>query len=168
MWRVAGVPNPSVGSQSPANPMGFTVTQPFDSAGRRGESKSGARGGSLLGAEIAAAWLRRGPGRGLALRPCRRHHPGVSDSGGKRSGCGSAAHSTWVTPATGLRFWRLWRLLICMPTTMPPNTRAGLGSGGHSSGALRMVQAHRAARNPEPLLGVGLQEFGQPERRRAG
>ena len=53
MWRVAGVPNPSVGSQSPANPMGFTVTQPFDSAGRRGESKSGARGGSLLGAEIA-------------------------------------------------------------------------------------------------------------------
>ena len=33
--------------------MGFTVTQPFDSAGRRGESKSGARGGSLLGAEIA-------------------------------------------------------------------------------------------------------------------
>src|SRR5437870_12390880 len=33
---------------------------------------SGARGGSLLGAEIAAAWLRRGRGRGLALRPCRR------------------------------------------------------------------------------------------------
>ena len=33
--------------------MGSTLTQPFDGAGRRGESKSGARGGSLLGAEIA-------------------------------------------------------------------------------------------------------------------
>ena len=54
----------------------------------------------------------------------------VSDSAGERSGCGSAAHSTWVTPATGLRFWRLWRLLICMRMAMPRNTRAGLGIGG--------------------------------------
>ena len=54
----------------------------------------------------------------------------VSDSGGQRSGCRSAAHSTWVTPATGLRFWRLRRLLICMRMAMPPNTRAGLGIGG--------------------------------------
>ena len=169
MWRVAGVPNPSVGSQSPANPMGFTVTQPFDSAGRRGESKSGARGGSLLGAEIAAAWLRRGPGRGLALQRCRRHHPGVSDSGGKRSGCRSAAHSTWVTPATGLRFWRLWRLLICMPTTMPPNTRAGLGSGGVLPVlfAWHKLTGPREIRKPSWVLAgessVNLSEEGQGE-----
>ena len=77
MWGWRAYLTPSVGSQSLVNPMGFTVTQPFDSAGA-GERRNQARGGSLLGAEIAAAWLQRGPSRGLALRPCRRHHPGVS------------------------------------------------------------------------------------------
>ena len=58
--------------------MGFTVTRPFDSLDAE-ESRNQARGGgSLLGAEIAAAWLQRGPSRGLALRPCGGHHPGVS------------------------------------------------------------------------------------------
>jgi len=91
----------------------------------------------------------------------------VSDSGGRRSGCRSAGHSTWVTPATGLRFWWLWRLLICMPMAMPPNTRARLGIRGVLPVlfAWRKLAGPREIRNPS---WVGWREFGQPERRRAG
>ena len=91
----------------------------------------------------------------------------ISDSGGKRSGCRRAGHSTWVTPASGLRFWRLWRLLICMPMTMPPNTRARLGIRGVLPVlfAWRKLAGPREIRNPS---WVGWREFGQPERRRAG
>ncbi len=59
MWGVGGtnvenggVSNHLVGSQSLANPMGFTVTQPFDNLDAE-ESRNQARGGSLLRAEIA-------------------------------------------------------------------------------------------------------------------
>src|SRR5437879_2606031 len=50
MWGV-GDTNLLGGIASLANPMGFAVTQPFDSAGRRGELNSGAGGG--------ACWLRK-------------------------------------------------------------------------------------------------------------
>src|SRR2546426_11843057 len=50
MWGV-GDTNLLGGIASLANPMEFTVTQPFDKAGRRGELNSGAGGG--------ACWLRK-------------------------------------------------------------------------------------------------------------
>jgi len=92
------------------------------------ESRNQARGAE-------ACWVRKLPGVVTTPFRSRTCTPTVwpassrcvSDSGGKWSGCRSAAHSTWVTPATGLRFSRLWRLLICMRMAMPPNTRAGLG-----------------------------------------
>ena len=125
------------------------------------------------GAEVC--WVRKLPGVVTTLSRSRTCTPTVSpassrcvsDSGGERSGCRSAAHSTWVTPATGLRFWRLWRLLICMPMTMPPNTRARLGIRGVLPVlfAWRKLAGPREIRNPS---WVGWREFGQPERRRAG
>ncbi len=161
IWRVAGAPNPSVGSQSLANPMGFTGTQPFDSLDAE-ESRNQKRGAERVGSGNCCGVLTTlSQARTCTSTMWPASSRCVSDSGGKRSGCRSAAHSTWVTPATGLRFWRLWRLLICMRMAMPPNTRAGLGWSSQCSSS-------RAARNPEPLLGVGRREFGQPERRRAG
>src|SRR2546425_5185715 len=51
MWGGVGDTNLLGGIASLANPMEFTVTQPFDKAGRRGELNSGAGGG--------ACWLRK-------------------------------------------------------------------------------------------------------------
>jgi len=123
-----------------------------------------------------------GGGR-LTVRPQRRVE--IRRAGRKPVGCGklpgvvttrpqSGTCTPTMSPAlsrcvsdSGGRFWWLWRLLICMPMAMPPNTRARLGIRGVLPVlfAWRKLAGPREIRNPS---WVGWREFGQPERRRAG
>ena len=159
----------AVRKNAPATPLECAVTELLDlkSRGISSYKKCGGWGyqcGGWRAFDIPAAEESRNQARGAEACWVRKL-PGVVTTPFRSRTC---TPTVWpASPATGLRFWRLWRLLICMPMTMPPNTRARLGIRGVLPVlfAWRKLAGPREIRNPS---WVGWREFGQPERRRAG